>query len=419
MDNDDEQKKGPSPGVSDRARGIYNTAQNVKSGAQALAGLKKGTGKKAAATAEQGAEKTAEKAAERTALRGLGGLAKKAAGGPAGTAVGLATEALGAAVATTQEEEERKSNNRLIFIIFGAIGLMVIIAFFFRGGGLPSLDTGGEGGSAVGPVGTGAPPIFPPIPGLTLTLTGPEFINNGELVSYSVTVLYDSSIATVPLDQITVFDDIPQFTDLDSATGNFNYNIETGTVSWSLSLDENKAGFSIILKPTKGDFFLENFVYARTDVAPPAAGTSGNACTAPYEGTGYCSVANLKKYFSDGTKALIASLICESESGSDPFNLNNNCATNDYSIGLFQINAVAHCPGAYGAGKFGPQSCDNLLSQSTRNVCEISWYNPEENIARALKTSSGGKYWAPWGTWLHAGKSPAVVETLNKCGINY
>ena len=54
----------------------------------------------------------------------------------------------------------------------------------------------------------------------------------------------------------------------------------------------------------------------------------------------------------------------QQKSGGKPDSINTNCGTNDYSVGLFQINLVAHCAGAYGPGRWGPQSCDNLLSES-------------------------------------------------------
>lgn len=151
-----------------------------------------------------------------------------------------------------------------------------------------------------------------------------------------------------------------------------------------------------------------------TCVAPNA---KSNSCTQQYEGIGDCSVVNLSKYF-DPDNALIASLICQAESGSDPFATNDNCETNDYSVGLFQINAVAHCAGAYGAGSWGNQSCDNLLSIQKRNVCENNWHDPVQNILKAKEIFESWGGWTAWGTWANAGKNPPVKDILIQCGIS-
>lgn len=145
-----------------------------------------------------------------------------------------------------------------------------------------------------------------------------------------------------------------------------------------------------------------------------SSNTASNVCTQQYEGTGYCSSSDLMQYFGNPTEALVASLICSAESGSDPLSLNDNCATNDYSVGLYQINAVAHCPGAY-----GDLSCHNLLSVQKRNVCENNWYDPVQNISKAKSIREEWGSWRPWGTWAGAGRIPAVKDILTKCGITY
>lgn len=149
--------------------------------------------------------------------------------------------------------------------------------------------------------------------------------------------------------------------------------------------------------------------------SPPPPRDTVRACTQPYAGTGYCSIDALKNYFGNNEgRAIVASLVCQAESLSFPFALNDNCSTNDYSVGLFQINLVAHCGGAY-AG----QSCKNLLSLPNRNACEQRWKNPVENIKYAELLSGGGSVWTPWGTWLYAGSMPPVQNTVTKCGVKY
>jgi len=118
------------------------------------------------------------------------------------------------------------------------------------------------------------------------------------------------------------------------------------------------------------------------------------------EGTGPCSVANLLPYFgNDNDKATKASKICNRESGSNPNAKNDGClrgSTCDYSLGLFQINLLAHCPGA-----FSGYSCNSPIyctvgSQSILQACESRLLNPIENIKEAVKISNNGTNWAPW-----------------------
>ena len=82
-------------------------------------------------------------------------------------------------------------------------------------------------------------------------------------------------------------------------------------------------------------------------------------------GSNDCSVENLRTYFSTELAAQQASIICQRESGSNPAASNKTCkrpsGTLDYSIGLFQINLLAHCssnmlkdyyPGGYSGPAF-------------------------------------------------------------------
>lgn len=160
-----------------------------------------------------------------------------------------------------------------------------------------------------------------------------------------------------------------------------------------------------------------------TPTLPPTGGGgspiiisgTGETCVSPYLGNKDCSVGNLLKYFSgDRSKAIVASLVCQSESGSYPLALNDTCSTNDYSIGLFQINAVAHCEGAYLS-----QSCHNPLSPAKRSACLASWQDPEQNIQQALRISNNGTSWTAWGTWKNAGKTRLGIKNLlTQCGIS-
>ncbi len=176
--------------------------------------------------------------------------------------------------------------------------------------------------------------------------------------------------------------------------------------------------FTLVLEPTENDIYVTNTLRATANgqslVTPPSGGVkSGNACTEPYEGTGYCSVEYLKQFFGDN--AIKASLICQAESGSNPFAKNETCSTNDYSVGLFQINLIAHCPGAF-SGQFCSRT---VINETKKNECERKYKdNPEENIKYAAGLSKNGADWTQWGTWLHgAGGKPAVKTILTQCGI--
>ncbi len=117
-------------------------------------------------------------------------------------------------------------------------------------------------------------------------------------------------------------------------------------------------------------------------------------------GSGPCSIENLLPYFgNDINKATKASKICNRESGSNPMSKNNGCLNGsscDYSIGLFQVNLLAHCSGA-----FSNYSCSTTISctvgsQSTLQACETRLLNPIENIKEAVRISSNGTNWGPW-----------------------
>jgi hypothetical protein len=279
-----------------------------------------------------------------------------------------------------------------VFTIIAFIILVIIISG--EGGGF---SIGGSGGGAGIPTGGGQqgsgnePPSLPPIPGLTLTLYGPDSINNGELISYTVDVYYDPATATTPIEDITVFDNLPLNIEFSDASGIFQYDSAQKNVSWSLSEGANQTGFSITLKPLIGDFFISNKVYARAN-APIAP---GGVCS---EGTGFCSVQYLSSFFPDQSKARQASIICQRESGGYPAAINNGCLSGksaDYSVGLFQINMLAHCPGAFSNYTLNPPSC-TVADQNILNACVSKYSDPIENIKKAVELSSGGTYWVPW-----------------------
>lgn len=126
-------------------------------------------------------------------------------------------------------------------------------------------------------------------------------------------------------------------------------------------------------------------------------GSVGNGSCSP--GSGPCSVENLLPYLgNDVVKATKASIICNRESGSNPNAINDGCLTGqtvDYSIGLFQINLLAHCPGAFSSYTWDPPSC-TIGNMSVLNNCIERYLNPEENIEKMVSLSRNGTYWTPW-----------------------
>lgn len=120
---------------------------------------------------------------------------------------------------------------------------------------------------------------------------------------------------------------------------------------------------------------------------------------------GYCSVACLAPFFGgDEIKAKKAAQICFRESGGDPFATNRGCLppsprSRDYSLGLFQINLLAHCAGALKDDWKTRHTC-TILNHNALQSCEQRFYNPVENIQKAVQLSGGGVGWTPWSASL-------------------
>jgi hypothetical protein len=135
-------------------------------------------------------------------------------------------------------------------------------------------------------------------------------------------------------------------------------------------------------------------------VQPPPSGAQWGNCS---YGSGYCSVENLQKYFPTLGSAQRASIICQRESGSNPAAANKGCLTGesvDYSIGLFQINLLAHCaPEAFNYS-WNPPWCE-ILDQSLVDKCDKNGGKedlsiPENNIEKAVQISSNGTVCTAW-----------------------
>ncbi len=311
----------------------------------------------------------------------------------------------------------RTFSSPVFYAPVGAFAFIIIFMFFFADSG-PSGGSGGGGssGEAQPPPAPGVQvPVVPTIPGLTVTLTGLDQVENGTPITYEVKFTYDPAVARVPLENIELFITLPSIVTFVDSSGETSSTVNT--VVWPLRSTQNQSGFTFSLQPTVQDTFVTITVAARVgpqqgNGAPPAVGSSGNACTEPYEGSGHCSVANLTPAFGgDASVALVASMVCQQESGSNPFanSLDNLPCPPDYSIGLFQINQLAHCPEAFS----DPQSCV-IGNQATLDACIAKYKDPNENINYAYGLyKSGGTGWTvnKWGAYQ------VVEKKLSECGI--
>lgn len=108
-------------------------------------------------------------------------------------------------------------------------------------------------------------------------------------------------------------------------------------------------------------------------------------------GTGYCAPEYLEPFFVEAggfdnpaLEAEKASRICHRESRSSPYAFNDRCIEGtsvDYSVGLFQINMLPRCPGAFKDGSGIPDTASNydpydlpceIVDQVRLNECALS-----------------------------------------------
>lgn len=153
-------------------------------------------------------------------------------------------------------------------------------------------------------------------------------------------------------------------------------------------------GIQRALRP-KG--FVTNTATGQTDTTS-SGGTVGNC---QLGSPPWCDVNTLLPYLgNDITKATNASQICGRESGGNPDAQNLSCENGgtDYSIGLFQINLLAHCPGAFVPGTSPCQVAD----QSIRDGCVEYYKDPINNINKMVELSKNGTNWTPWlnASWI-------------------
>lgn len=159
-------------------------------------------------------------------------------------------------------------------LIIGLIFLFIVIYLLFFGGG-GSLPFGSNSASPT-PAPSSGGSTYPPIPGLTLTLIGPEIIANGELLKYTVETSYDSS-QTLPIENITIFNDIPPGTSFSASNSTGSFTESGSQVSWPLSNPDNRDGFIIVLDLDQNDILVSNKVYARATGGSESGNTDPTA----------------------------------------------------------------------------------------------------------------------------------------------
>lgn len=122
---------------------------------------------------------------------------------------------------------------------------------------------------------------------------------------------------------------------------------------------------------------------------------------------GWCSIDMIKSHWPADLRSQTteedyryASIVCNAESGGWSNQLNDGCLCGksyDYSIGLFQINLLAHCPEAFSQRSTSPISC-TIGDESVLKSCSDKYFDPIQNIEYAARLwYDSGKIWsAAW-----------------------
>ncbi len=259
-----------------------------------------------------------------------------------------------------------------------------------------------------------------PIPGLTLTLTtdpsGKTTYLNGQNIKYLIDINYTGQYSLVITDQIPTTATIVanSITGQHVLTGNsITWNLDANTPLPNSTASNKHWEFNVTLTPTEKDIILHNQITAAYALGsgPPGLNQSTTANTTgavrvgqPVLASGSCSPTALAPFFGGQKEGTVASCICKHESGGDPGIINSAClrgGTKDYSVGLFQINLLAH-------GDLVSRSCAQNISyssgickianQSLENSCANFMKNPTNNVKAAvsLYRSAGNNWDGPW-----------------------
>lgn len=152
------------------------------------------------------------------------------------------------------------ANPWVIAIILAVVGVILIYIFFFSHGSALE-DNNSDTATTTAPGGGTIPPKG--IPGLSITMTGPQVVNNGEDIEYTISYTYDVSLGKVPLESILLFDTVPQNASFVSTSGVQAADSTPTLVTWSLQDPANQKPFNIVLHPTVEDSYVQNTVSAK------------------------------------------------------------------------------------------------------------------------------------------------------------
>ena len=169
-----------------------------------------------------------------------------------------------------------------VWIVIGII-LLIMLVFAII---LSALSSGGGGGGS-GSSNGGAPPAggsagSSKISGFSLALDCTDAPANGDTADCQISYTYDTSIATVPLENIAVYFDLPLSTKFISATGNFLAVSPDKIYSWKLFDPANTSGFKISITNTQSDINADAVVYAKIESATSGGTGSSDSCGGKY-----------------------------------------------------------------------------------------------------------------------------------------
>ena len=149
--------------------------------------------------------------------------------------------------------------------IVGALTLILIFFLFFNNSDSAKGTSGGSGsGNQPTPLVGGNNPTVPSIPGLSISITGPESINNGEDISYTINVTYDKSLAKTLLENIELYATIPTGAVYKPELSSGEPIEPSATpVVWPLSNTKNQHNFTVVLHPDVVDAYISFTIAAR------------------------------------------------------------------------------------------------------------------------------------------------------------
>ncbi len=153
--------------------------------------------------------------------------------------------------------------NPWVWVVVGVIVIVlifIIIMFHFSGSSESEDDNSGMAPTTTGP---GGPVSAITIPGLTISLSGPTEINNGQDIEYTVSYTYDVSVGKTPIENVALVDAIPINAIFVSTDGIQAADSTSKIVTWSLKDPVNQKPFKIILHPIEDDIYVTNSVSAR------------------------------------------------------------------------------------------------------------------------------------------------------------